>query len=179
MLDSLNTCSESRPSLSVSLAVFTQSRCVSAGAEIRRANDESEPTREKKARWHPSLECQNLPTLEQSHKLVFWFQRRCERVITSVSRIHHVSSSVFFVYWGSRLSHLRSNYPDSFSVTGTGSCSLFTLLHIVPCTLCIQSYLYCQQLRSTYLHINSFSTNFPDCFMCRRFNDLFCCWIRF
>lgn len=77
-----------------------------------------------------------------------------------------MSSSVVFIYWGSRLSHLRSNYPDSFSVTGTGSCSLFTLRHIVHCALCIHWYLYCQQLRITYLYINSFPTSFPQTDLC-------------
>lgn len=167
-LDSLNTCSKSRPSLSV-YPVFiatAKSRCVSAGAQIGGANGESVPTRAKKV-TASVVRASEPSAIRTKSRTCFRFQRSCERrVITSVSKNHRMPSSVFFVCWASSLSHLRSNYPDSFSVTATGSCSLFTLLHIVPCTLCIQPYLYCQQLQSTDLYINSFPTSFPDCFMC-------------
>lgn len=92
MLGSLNTCSESRPSLS--LSVFTifiataKSRSVSAGAEIRRANEEPEPTREKNT-MTTSIVWASEPSYVRNQVtlllwLVFWFQRTSERVIASV-----------------------------------------------------------------------------------------------
>lgn len=63
-------------------------------------------------------------------------------------RNHHMSLSVFFNW--RQPHHLRSNYPDSLWVTGTGSCCLFTLLQILLCSFYTRCYLYCQQVRNIW-----------------------------
>lgn len=64
--------------------------------------------------------------------------------------------------WGAAAwaTHLRSNYPDSFCMTGTGSCSLFTLLHIPPPVSAFTD-IYTVSRYATHIYTYIFRTSFP------------------